>query len=138
MANVYRITEEDLRNIVKQVINEIGDTHQYGKYGLAKDCATKAKNIGRGYQSEVFNNYAADEFDKKYGYDKNGNKFRMTRDYYKPIYKDEHDNYFIYGDDSRINNAIKAKMRNSKTAKERNGEKGLDLYDNVKKSQFKW
>lgn len=60
-----------IRESVRSILAEIGDTHRFGmgKFGLAKDAASKARSLGRRDQADNLESYGADAFNSEYGTD---------------------------------------------------------------------
>ena len=73
LVGEMRVNESQLYDIiresVKSVLSEIGDTHRFGagKYGLAMDAASKARALGRNDQANSLTRHGADAFNKEYG-----------------------------------------------------------------------
>lgn len=68
----FIVKESELHQLigecVKEYINEIGDTHKYGKYGLAMDASKKAKKLGRTTQADNLMRHGIKAFNDKYSF----------------------------------------------------------------------
>lgn len=152
MKRRIKLTEGDLHKIVKEsvkkVINEIGDKLEKelglpkggGKYALAKKAASLARSRGRFNQSDNFDDYAYDSFNKEFGFKNNDGEFGMSGNM-RP-FLDNNDVPCLSSQDEankEKRGAIEKAINNFKAYPRMKAKKGLQTFDTVHKmDKNKW